>query len=51
MRKTVRAEECIAVTTWKLATTVEYQTQAALFGHGQSTVGKIVLETCQAIAT
>ena len=51
MRKAVGVEERIAVTIWKLATTVEYQTLAALFGLGRSMVGKIVLETCQAIAT
>ena len=51
MRKAVGVEERIAVTIWKLATTVEYRTLAALFGLGRSTVGEIVLETCQAIAT
>ena len=40
----------MAVTIWKLATNVEYRPLSALFGVGQSTVGKIVVETCHAIA-
>ena len=39
----------VAVTIWKLATTVEYRTLAALFGLGRSTVGQIVIDTCAAI--
>ena len=38
----------VAVTIWKLATTVEYRTLAALYGLG-STVGQIVIATCAAI--
>ena len=44
-------EERVAVTVWKLATNVEYRTLSALFGLGRATVGKIVVETCHAIAT
>ena len=43
--------ERVAVTIWKIATNAEYRTLAALFGLGRSTVGKIVIETCDAIAT
>ena len=39
------------MTVWKPATNVEYRTLSALFGLGRSTVGKIVVETCNAIAT
>ena len=39
----------MAVSIWKLATTVEYRTLSALFGLGRSTVGQIVVETCEAI--
>ena len=44
-------EQRVAVTVWKLATNMEYRTLSALFGLGRSTVGKIVVETCNAIAT
>ena len=40
----------MAVTLWKLATNVEYRTLSELFGLGRSTVGEIVIETCDAIA-
>ena len=40
-------EERVAVTIWRLATNIEYRTLAAL---GRSTVGEIVVETCQAIS-
>ena len=43
-------EERVAVTIWRLAKNVEYRTLVALFGLGRSTVGKIVVETCQAIS-
>jgi len=46
MRYPVTVEERVAVTLWKLATNIEYRTLASLFGLGRSTVGKIVLETC-----
>ena len=39
----------MAVTIWKLATTIEYRTLSVLFGLGRSTVGQIVIETCAAI--
>ena len=44
-------QQRVAVTVWKLATNIEYRTLAGLFGLGHSTVGKIVVETCRAIAT
>ena len=50
-RSPVSVEERVAVTIWKLATNVEYRTLSSLFGLGRSTVGKIVVETCRAIAT
>ena len=49
-RESVSVEERVAVTLWRLATNAEYRTIASLFGLGISTVGNIVLETCQAIA-
>lgn len=51
LRMPVTVEERVAVTIWKLATNVEYRTLAALFGLGRSTVGMIVLETCQSISS
>lgn len=50
-RVPVTVEERVAVTVWKLATNIEYRTLSSLFGLGRSTVGKIVVETCRAIAT
>lgn len=49
-RQPISVETRVAVTIWKLATNVEYRTIAELFGIGQSTVGEIVLETCEFIA-
>ena len=51
MRSPVTVEERVAVTVWKLATNIEYRTLASLFGLGRSTVGKIVLETCNVMTT
>ena len=51
MRSPITVEVRVAVTIRKLATNVEYRTLSALFGLGRSTVCKIVLETCHAIAT
>ena len=51
VRSPVSVEERVAVTIWKLATNVEYRTLFSLFGLGRSTIGKIVVETCPAIAT
>ena len=51
MRSPVTVEERVAVTVWKLATNIEYRTLASLFGLGRSTVGKIVLETCNIMTT
>ena len=39
------------MTFWRLATNIEYRTLSELFGIGKSTVGEIVIETCNAIAT
>ena len=50
MREPISVERRVAVTIWRLATNVEYRTLAELFGLGHSTVGVIVLETCEAIA-
>ena len=50
MRQPISVEERVAVTIWKLATNVEYRTLSELFGLGKATVGKIVVETCQAIS-
>ena len=44
-------EERVAVTVLKLATNIEYRSLALLFGLGRSTVGKIVLKTCNIMAT
>ena len=49
-RQPVSVEARVAVTIWRLATNVEYRTIAGLFGLGRSTVGEIVLDTCDAIA-
>ena len=51
MRSPVSVEVRVAVTIWKLATNVEYRTLSAQFGLGRSTVSKIVVETCHAIAS
>ena len=51
MRSPVSVEERVAVTVWKLATNVEYRTLASLFGLGRSTVGEIVVETCEVVTT
>ena len=48
-RLPVGVEERVAVTLWRLATNIEYRTIGALFGLGQSTVGEIVLDTCEFI--
>lgn len=48
-REPVCVEVRIAVTIWRLATNVEYRTIAGLFGLGRSTVGEIVLDTCEVI--
>ena len=49
LRRPISVDERVAVTLWRLATNVEYRTIACLFGLGTSTVGKIVLETCEVI--
>ncbi|XP_041465990.1 protein ANTAGONIST OF LIKE HETEROCHROMATIN PROTEIN 1-like [Lytechinus variegatus] len=48
-RKAIRPEHRLAITLWRLATNVEYRTLAGLFGVGRSTVGFIVVDTCQEI--
>ena len=50
-RAPVGVEARVAVTIWKLATNIEYRTIAALFGLGRATVGEIVIDTCNSIAT
>ena len=50
MRDPVSVEERLGVTTWRLATNVEYRTIAELFGLGWATDCTIVLETCRVIA-
>ena len=50
-RHPVTVEARVAVTIWRLATNIEYRTIAALFGLGRSTVGEIVIDTCEAINT
>ena len=47
----VAVEARVAGTIWRLATNVEYQNIATLFGLGRSTVGEIVIDTCEAINT
>ena len=49
MRAAICVDKRVAITLWKLATNVEYRTLSALFGIGRSTVGEIVIETCNAI--
>ena len=49
-REPISVEVRVAVTVWRLATNTEYRTISALFGLGRSTVGEIVLETCEMIA-
>ena len=44
-REPISVEQRVAITLWKLATNIEFRTLAALFSVGQSTVGKIVIET------
>ena len=51
MRSPVTVEERVAVTVWKLATNIEYRTLASLFDLGRSTVGKMMLETCNIMTT
>lgn len=49
LRSAVSVEARVAVTIWRLATNSEYRTIAELFGLGRSTVGEIVLDTCEVI--
>ena len=51
MRSPVSVEEWVAVTVRKLATNVEYRTLVSLFGLGRSTVGEIVMKTCEVVNT
>ena len=50
LRDPISVEQRVAVTLWKLTTNVEYRTISNLFGIGLSTVGSIVIETCQVIS-
>ena len=49
-RQPVSVEARVAMTIWKLGTNIEYRTLACLFRLGRSTVGEIVLDTCEVIA-
>lgn len=49
LRSCISVEQRLAVTLWRLATTIEYRTLSELFGIGRSTACTIVLETCRAI--
>ena len=49
-REAVSVEARVAVTIWRLGSNFEYRTIASLFGIGRSTIGEIVLDTCDAIA-
>jgi hypothetical protein len=48
-RDPISVEVRVAITIWRLATNIEYRTLGGLFGLGRSTVGEIVLDTCDAI--
>ena len=47
MRELIQLERRVTVTIWRLAANVEYRTLGELYG--LSTIGKIVLVTCEAI--
>ena len=49
-RQPISVEARLALTIWRLGTNVEYRTIAGLFGLGRSTVGEIVVDTCDAIS-
>ena len=51
LRHPISVQQRVAVTIWRLATNIEYRTLSTLFGLGQSTVCKVVNETCKAITT
>ena len=50
LRQPISVDTRVAITIWRLGTTTEYRTIAALFGIGRSTACEVVLETCEAIA-
>ena len=43
-------EKQVAITVWKLVTSMEYRTRSSLFGIGTSTVSCIVSETYKAVS-
>lgn len=49
LRDPLSVEQRVAITLWRLATNVEYRTISALFGIGCSTVGIVVINTCESI--
>ena len=49
-RQPISVEARLALTIWRLGTNVEYRTIAGLFGLGTSTVGEIVVDTCDTIS-
>jgi len=44
-------ERRVAITFWKLSTSIEYRTISELFGLGHSTVCSVVLDTCKLLNT
>ena len=49
LRKPLSVKQRVAVTLWRLSSSVPYRTLSWLFGIGQSTACEIVIETCDAI--
>ena len=49
-REPLSVETRVAITVWRLATNVEYQIIAALFGFGRSIVCEVVIDTCNVIS-
>ena len=49
MRQSIKVEQRVAITLWRLSTNIEYRTLGHLFGVGKSTACVIVQETCSAI--
>ena len=50
MRFPIPIDEQVAVTIWRLATSIEYRTVSALFGLGISTVCTVLNKTCYTIS-
>ena len=49
LRFAISVKERVAITFWKLSTSIEYRTLSELFGIGRSTNCEIVYDTCQQI--